>query len=64
MKIERAQRCDMTDVKEVPASNTRISGMLFGIANEDSCYQGKTHQKYRPKMSAPLVNMIKEGCEN
>ncbi len=28
----------MTYVKEVPASNAQISGVLFGIANDDGCF--------------------------
>lgn len=37
----------MTDVKEVPASNARMSGVLFGIANDDGCFGGITHRILR-----------------
>lgn len=37
----------MTDVKEVPASNAQISGVLFGIANDDGCFGGITHRILR-----------------
>ncbi len=67
MKLDIVWQCDMRDVNETPATNTRMSGLLFSVSDRNGyCLRNNTPQNVttdQSESSIPESRVIKaDNC--